>query len=77
MTSSLFGLVGPAKIPRTIVNMLNKAALAALDDAEVSKRFFAAGLEKLASTPDQFTKFIETEMVKWANVVRESGARVD
>ncbi len=72
-----FGLVGPAAMPRSAVALLNKTTYAALDDTEVGKRFFAAGFEMLNTTPEQFVKFIEAELVKWAKVVKESGARVD
>ena len=75
--SAWFGLVGPAGVPRAQVNTLNRTAYAALEDAEVSKRFFIAGFEKLSATPEHFGKFIEAEIVKWAKVVKESGARVD
>jgi len=72
-----FGLVGPAGTPRPAVNVLNKAAYASVEDAEVAKRFFAAGFEMLSTTPAEFGKFIEAELVKWAKVVKEAGARVD
>jgi len=72
-----FGLVGPASMPRPVVSTLNKAAYAALDDPEVTKRFFAIGFEKLTGTPEHFRRFIEAEMLKWAAVVKASGARVD
>jgi tripartite-type tricarboxylate transporter receptor subunit TctC len=70
-------LVGPAAVARPVVNTLNKTTYAATDDPEVSKRFFTAGFEKLGGTPEHFTKFIEAEIVKWAKVIKESGARVD
>ena len=75
--SAWFGLVGPANVPRAVVNALNRTSYVALEDAEASKRFFIAGFEKLSGTPEHFGKFIEAEIVKWAKVVKDSGARVD
>ena len=75
--SAWFGLVGPAGVPRPVVNTLNKTTYASLEDPEVTKRFFVAGFEKLSGTPEHFGKFIEAEIVKWAKVVKDSGARVD
>ena len=72
-----FGIVGPAGLPRPIVNLLNKTTLAALDDPDVMKRFFAVGLETRTSTPEGFARFIESEMLKWAQVVKATGARIE
>jgi tripartite-type tricarboxylate transporter receptor subunit TctC len=75
--SAWFGIVGPAGMPKTAVAVLSKAALSTLDDAEVRKRLFNAGVEIRTSTPDEFAHYIESEMQKWAKVVKASGARAD
>ena len=72
-----FGIVGPAGMPRTAVATLNKTTLAVLDDADVKKRLFASGVEIRTSTPDEFARLIESEMRKWATVVKAAGARAD
>ena len=75
--SAWFGIVGPARMPGGAVATLNKAALSALEDAEVRKRLFNAGVEIRVSSPQEFARYIETEMQKWAKVVKVSGARAD
>jgi tripartite-type tricarboxylate transporter receptor subunit TctC len=75
--SAWFGIVGPAGMPKAAVGALNKAALSSLEDAEVRKRLFNAGVEIRTSTPDEFAKYIASEMLKWDKVVRASGAKVD
>jgi len=75
--SAWFGIVGPAGMPKGAVVALNKAALSALEDAEVRKRLFNAGVEIRTSSPEDFARYIESEMQKWAKVVRASGARAD
>ncbi|MGH8634899.1 MAG: Bug family tripartite tricarboxylate transporter substrate binding protein [Burkholderiales bacterium] len=75
--SAWFGIVGPAGMPKGAVTALNKAALSALEDVEVRKRLFNAGVEIRVSSPQDFARYIESEMQKWAKVVKESGARVD
>jgi tripartite-type tricarboxylate transporter receptor subunit TctC len=75
--SAWFGIVGPAGMPRTAVATLNKTTLAALDDAGVKKRLFASGVEIRTSTPEEFARFIDAEMQKWAKVVKAAGARAD
>jgi tripartite-type tricarboxylate transporter receptor subunit TctC len=72
-----FGVVGPAGLSRPVVATLNKATLATLDTREVKDRLFGSGVEVGTSTPEEFARIIETEMVKWAKVVKASGAKVD
>ncbi len=72
-----FGMVGPAGIPQPIVTVLNTTALAALGTQEVKDRLFASGVEVRSSSADEFARLIESEMRKWAKVVKDSGAKVD
>ena len=75
--SAWFGIVGPAGMPNTVVAFLSKSTRSALDEAEVKKRLFNAGVEIRTSTPDEFARYIDSEMQKWAKVVKVSGAKVD
>jgi tripartite-type tricarboxylate transporter receptor subunit TctC len=75
--SAWYGFVAPAKTPPDIVRKLNAAINAALAKPEAQERLAALGFEVVASTPQQFTAKIESEIAKWAAVVQASGARVD
>ena len=75
--SAWFGIVGPSGMPKAAVAVLGKASLSALEDAEVRKRLFNAGVEIRTSTPDEFARYIASEMIKWEKVVKASGAKVD
>ena len=69
-----FGIVGPAGMPKNAVATLNKATLAALDTQEVKGRLFASGVEVRTSTPEELARLIESEMQKWAKVVKAAGS---
>jgi tripartite-type tricarboxylate transporter receptor subunit TctC len=64
-------------MPPAAVTALSNAALASLQMQEVKDRLFAAGVEVRTMPPDEFTRFIDSEIKKWAQVVKASGARVD
>jgi tripartite-type tricarboxylate transporter receptor subunit TctC len=71
------GIVGPIGMPRPIVAKLNAAINKALTTQIVRERLAAMGAEPVPVTPEQFGDLIRTEYVKWGEVVRRSGARVD
>ena len=75
--TSWYGLVVPAGTPKEIIARLHEAAVTALGNPEVKKRFATTDLEPGGSTPDQFGAFIRSEVAKWAKVIKESGMRVE
>ena len=72
-----FGVVGPAGIPKNAAAALEKATLAALETKEVRDRLFASGVELRPGTSTEFAALIQSEMEKWAKIVKESGAKAD
>src|SRR3546814_12228344 len=59
---SWYGFVGPAGIPPKTLDTLNSAITAALRDPEIEKKLQAAGLQIVASKPQEFQSFIEAEV---------------
>jgi tripartite-type tricarboxylate transporter receptor subunit TctC len=76
-SSNWYGLVGPARLPRPIVEKLNEAMREALNDATVREKLAQQGLEPVPSTPEEFGAFMRSELAKWAKVVRDTGSRPD
>ncbi|MDF3823497.1 tripartite tricarboxylate transporter substrate-binding protein, partial [Leptospira sp. 96542] len=66
-----------AKTPAAVVKRLNTELVAVLRSADVRERFSAAGLEPMPSTPEELTAFMKSETVKWAKVIKDSGAKID
>jgi len=71
------GLVGPAHMPKDVVNRLNAELRTALASPAVRERFKMLGAETAYSTPEEFMDLSRRETVKWAKIVKFSGARVD
>lgn len=72
-----YGYFAPAGTPRPIIMRVNAEVKRILDLPEMRERLSGEGAEVAASTPEQFAAYIKTEMVKWAAVVKLSGARAD
>ena len=76
-TNSWGGMVVPSHTPRAIVLKLNAEINKALQSPELRARYAAIEAEPTGGTPEQFAAFVKTEAVKWADVVRKSGAKVE
>ena len=71
------GIIGPANMPRDIVARLNAEIRTALASATVRERFRTLGADPSPSTPEEFRELSRVETVKWAKIVKFSGARID
>jgi tripartite-type tricarboxylate transporter receptor subunit TctC len=71
------GMMAPAKTPAEIVTRLNTELVKALRLPEIKQRLFDQGTEPVASSPQQFHAYIKSEIEKYADVIRKSGAKVD
>ena len=72
-----FALVGPARMPVLVVERLQQAARAALQDATLAERLTRQGVVIDLTGPQDLGRFIEAELAKWGEAVRLSGARED
>ena len=72
-----FAMMGPAGMPRPIVERLNAEIIKSLAVPEVSTRLANAGYDPATTTPEQLGEMIKSELVKWGKVVKASGARLD
>ena len=75
--SSWFGLLAPAGTPADIVNRIQQETAKALASPAVKEKLLAQGAIPGGNTPQEFARMIESEHVKWAGVVKASGAKVD
>ena len=71
------GVIGPAGIPRPIVDKLNAAINRAIESPAFKERFAAIGDEPAGGTPEEFAETIRKDSAKWREVVQRSGAKLD
>jgi tripartite-type tricarboxylate transporter receptor subunit TctC len=72
-----YALLGPRGLPAPIVARLNAAMRSTLADPEVLSHLARHGVEPLPSSPEQLAQFIRDETIKWAPIVRATGATAD
>jgi tripartite-type tricarboxylate transporter receptor subunit TctC len=75
VASNWFGILGPSKLPRPIVERLNAEIHKVLRLPDVLERLNASSIETLPTTPEEFQKTIETEYARWGKVVKAAGLK--
>jgi len=65
------------RTPRAIVLKLNAEINKALLSPTLKQRYAAIEAEPTGGTPEQFAAYVRQERIKWAGVVKKSGAKVD
>ena len=68
-----FGLVAPAKLPDAVVQRLNDALMKSMAGADLKQRFATIGADVAPMGPADFGRFIQSEVVHWAKLVKLAG----
>jgi len=71
------GMLGPSGMPPAIVQRLNTEIVRALNLPDVQARLSSLGAQVRTSTPEAFGTYIRSELAKWGQAVKESGAKVE
>ena len=76
-SSQWYGLLAPAGTPADVLNLLNGHVVRIMHSPDVKQRMSEVGNLAIGSTREAFAAHVRDEFVKWAKVIRESGAKVD
>ena len=68
-------MLAPTGTPRTLVMRVNRDIHAIVGETAMREQFITRGLEVALSTPEEFSRYIRTEIERWGKVVREAGVR--
>jgi tripartite-type tricarboxylate transporter receptor subunit TctC len=71
------GFVAPAGTPKPVVAKLNGAFAKVMNDPAIKQRLSESGFEPQTSTPEEFARYMKSEIAKWAKVIRESHISLD
>jgi tripartite-type tricarboxylate transporter receptor subunit TctC len=72
-----YGIFAPSATPKEVVNTLAGALAKAARAPDTRQRLLDMGAEPVGNTPAEFAKIMKEEIVRWAEVVRASGAKAD
>lgn len=72
-----FGVLAPRGTPQPIIAQLYKLMAASARSTDVKARLLRDGADAVGGTPQEFAQLIKTELKRWGEVVKLSGARVD
>ena len=74
---SVNGVMAPAGTPAAIVQRLNRDIVAILNQPKIRELFLGAGSEVIGSTPEAFTRLIQSELNKWGKIIADAGIKAD
>ena len=72
-----YALLAPAATPKAVVTQLNDEVTRILRAPELAERYAGLGLEPVGNPPEQTAAYINTEVAKWAKVVKAAGISAD
>jgi tripartite-type tricarboxylate transporter receptor subunit TctC len=72
-----FGVFAPARTPRPVVEKISREVARVVELPDIKKQFQAQGEEGRSSTPDEFSRFVRTEIDKIGKVVKQAGVKVE
>lgn len=70
-------LLAPADTPREVIQALNRETRKIVESAEFKERLQSTGADPVASSPEELSGFIRSELQRWGTLVRSIGAKVD
>jgi len=71
------GMLGPANMPKDIVQRLSREIVAAVNTKEVTDRMLNEGTVPTPSTPEEFTAYITSELKKWGDVIKAAKIKIE
>ncbi len=75
--STWYGLWGPKGLSKEVTDKLANEVARILKLPDVKERYAALGAEPVGNTPEEFAAYCKSELLKWAKVVKDSGAKAD
>jgi tripartite-type tricarboxylate transporter receptor subunit TctC len=76
-STTIAGMFAPKGTPPAIIDLVNRETVRVMNAPDMKDKFFAAGGDVVASTPDQFAATIQSELSKWGRVIKDAGIKLE
>ena len=76
-TDSWYGIIAPVSTPKIAIDKMNASFNKALQDPAVKRNLAERGIEIIGGTPAEFGKHLNTEVAKYAEIVKTSNMKID
>jgi tripartite-type tricarboxylate transporter receptor subunit TctC len=76
-STTWYGFLGPAGLPKEVVARLNSAIVEAVGAKDLRERYLGLGADPQASTPDEYAAYIRRDIASWAKIVKAAGAKAE
>jgi tripartite-type tricarboxylate transporter receptor subunit TctC len=73
--TTAYGVGAPAKTPRAVIDRLHSEIVRVLKSPDIQERLKGLGADPVGSTPEQYTRFVQEEIVKWGKVIKAAGIK--
>ena len=75
--STWYGLLAPARTPKSIIDKLNATNRKVLARDDIKQRLESQGVDPIVNTAAEFTAYVKSETEKWGKVVKATGAKAE
>jgi tripartite-type tricarboxylate transporter receptor subunit TctC len=72
-----YGLLAPAGTPADLVARIQRDAAKAVNQPETRERLVGLGVDIVASTPEEFSRFLRGEIARYTKVVKDAGLKAE
>jgi tripartite-type tricarboxylate transporter receptor subunit TctC len=72
-----YGMFAPAGTPKNILLQIQNDVAKALDAKDAQDRLATLGCEPFKGTGDQLAQIVKSDLLRWAKLVKDSGAKID
>ena len=76
-TSVWFGLMAPKGTPKDVIDRLNRELVKLNGDEKFKQQLTTQGIDTKFSSSEQMTEYMQAEIVKWSQVIKSAGVKVD
>lgn len=75
IANSWFGILAPARTPNAVLSRLHVEIVTAVKTPDIQERFVGQGLDPATSTAAEFAALIQSDLVRWAKIMKQAGIR--